>query len=125
MEMLAKLKDDFKAKKTELEEQEMNADFAFQKIMQQLTDNIENAEHEISKKTALRAETMDAKAQAEGDLAQTISDRDEDQVYLDEMTALCDQKKKDFESRSALRTEELEVIKKAMEIISSESVKGT
>merc|ERR1719502_2121717 len=93
--------------------------------MQQLTDNIENAEHEISKKTALRAETMDAKAQAEGDLAQTTSDRDEDQAYLDEMTALCTQKTADFESRQKLRAEELDAINKAIEIISSNAVAGS
>jgi len=125
IEMLEKLKDQFEKQKYDLEKDELNARHGFDAIMQQLTDNIENAEHEIAKKTADRAATVEAKAKAEGDLAQTIADRDEDQKYLDEMTALCDQKKKDFESRSALRTEELEVIKKAMEIISSESVKGT
>merc|ERR1719327_2573433 len=125
IEMLEKLKDQFDKQKYDLEKDELNARHGFDAIMQQLTDNTENAEHEIAKKTAERAATVEAKAKAEGDLAQTIADRDEDQKYLDEMTALCDQKKKDFESRSALRTEELEVIKKAMEIISSESVKGT
>merc|ERR1719298_231735 len=40
------------------------------------------------------------------------------------LIALCTQNRADFESRSALRTEELEVIKKAMEIIGSSSVAG-
>merc|ERR1719159_2032087 len=125
IEMLEKLKDDFSTKKSELEEEEMKADHAFQQIMQQLTDNIEGAEHEISKKTALRAETQEAKAEAEGDLAQTTSDRDEDQEYLDSMTALCAQKTSDFENRQKLRAEELEAINKAIEIISSNAVAGS
>merc|ERR1719331_37882 len=92
--------------------------------MQQLADNIENAEHEIERKRAERAETEEKKAQAEGELAQTEADRAEDQKYLDDLIALCTQKRADFESRSKLRAEELEAIKKAMEIIGSSSVAG-
>merc|ERR1719324_960019 len=93
--------------------------------MQQLTDNIEKTEAELAKKTALKGETEQAKAQAEGDLAQTTSDRDEDQKYLDSMTALCKQKTTDFENRQKLRAEELEAINKAIEIISSNAVAGS
>merc|ERR1719331_2744492 len=92
--------------------------------MQQLADNIENAEHEIERKRAERAETEEKKAQAEGELAQTEADRAEDQKYLDDLIALCTQKRADFESRSKLRAEELEAIEKAMEIIGSSSVAG-
>merc|ERR1719174_494394 len=92
--------------------------------MQTLADNIENAEHEISKKTTLRAEAQQAKAEAEGELAQTIADRAEDQKYLDDMTALCSLKKSDFESRQELRAGEIEAVKKALEIISSGAVSG-
>merc|ERR1719346_964045 len=104
--------------------EEMNAKAAYEMIMQVLTDNIENADHEIKKKTLLRAETEQAKAEAEADLAETTKERDEDQTYLDETVALCNQKKTDFESRQKLRAEELETLKKAMEIISSEEVAG-
>merc|ERR1719473_1872583 len=93
--------------------------------MQQLTSNIDGASHEIDKKTATRGETMEAKAEAEGALAQTTSDRDEDQKYLDEMLSLCTQKTSDFESRQKLRAEELDAINKAIEIISSGAVAGS
>ena len=62
----------------------MTAQHAFEQIEQQLSDNIENAEHEISKKTATRAETEQAKAEAEGDKAQTEADKAEDEKYLEE-----------------------------------------
>merc|ERR1719316_299692 len=124
VEMLEGLKKDFKKKKADLEKDEMVADAAFQKIMQQLHSNIEGASHEISKKTATRAETMEAKAEAEGSLAQTTSDRDEDQTYLDDTVALCTQKTADFEERQKLRAEELEAINKAIEIISGGAVAG-
>jgi len=124
VDMLLKLQDEFDTKKADLMKEEMNAKSAYDMIMQVLTDNIENADHEIKKKTLLRAETEKDKAEAEGDLAETTKERDEDQAYLDETVALCQQKTDDFNSRQKLRAEELETIKKAIEIISSEEVAG-
>jgi len=124
IEMLEKLKAEFATKKYEMDREELTAQHAFEQLLQLLADNIENAEHEISKKKILRAETEQAKAEAEADRADTIKERDEDQKYLDEMTALCDLKKTDFESREKLRAEELEALQKAIEIISGEAVKG-
>jgi len=124
VDMLLKLQDEFTTKKRQLEEDELTSQHAFENMLQQLTDNIENAEHEISKKKQLRAETEEAKAEAEGDLAQTEKDRAEDQKYLDDMTALCEQKSTDFASRQELRAGEIEAIQKAIEIISSKTVQG-
>merc|ERR1719214_118155 len=125
VDMLEKLNDEFSQKKTELEKDELAAQQAFEQIFQQLADNIENAEFEIAKKTKHRAQTEEAKAEAEGDLAQTTADRDEDQKYLDDTVALCTQKTSDFESRQKLRGEELEAISKAIDIISSQAVAGS
>merc|ERR1719388_681121 len=116
VEMLEKLNDEFSSKKTELEKEELGAQQGFEQIMQQLADNIENAEFEISKKTRQRAETQEKKAELEGDPAQTTADRDEDQKYLDDTVALCTQKTADFTSRQELRAEELDAIFKAIEI---------
>jgi len=125
VDMLLKLSDEFATKKTELEADEMSAQHAFENMLQQLTDNIENAEHEIAQKKVLRAETEEAKAEAEGDLVQTEKDRAEDQKYLDTMTALCEQKSTDFASRQELRAGEIEAMTKAIEIISSKTVQGS
>merc|ERR1719424_2505164 len=125
IEMLEKLNDDFSSKKTELEKDELGAQQAFEQIGQQLADNIENAQFEINKKTKHRAETQQNKADMEGDLAQTTADRDEDQKYLDDTTALCTQKTSDFESRQALRAGEIEAISKAIEIMGSDAVSGS
>jgi len=125
IEMLEKLNDEFSSKKTELEKEELGAQQGFEQIMQQLADNIENAEFEISKKTKHRAATQQSKAEQEGDLAQTTADRDEDQKYLDETTALCTQKTTDFVSRQGLRSDEIAAISKAIEIIGSQAVAGS
>jgi hypothetical protein len=125
VDMLEKLEDEFTAKKTDLDKDELSNKNAYEQIMQQLADNTENAKHEISKKTELRARTQKHKAEAEGDLAATTKERDDDIAYLTEMTALCTQKKNDFESRQKLRAEELEAVAKAAEIIASNEVRGT
>jgi len=124
VDMLLKLKDEFEEKKGTLMKEETKAKNAYGLIMQQLTGNIDNAEHEIKKKKLLRAETEQAKAEAEGDLAATTKERDEDQAYLDETDAMCKQKADDFEARQKLRADELDVLKKAMEIIADGTVKG-
>jgi len=124
VDMLEKLQDQFSGEKRKLEKDELGAQQGYEQVMQQLADDVENAEFEINKKTKLRAATEEDKAQKEGDLAQTTKDRDEDQKYLDDTVALCDQKTADFEARQKLRGEELEAISKAMEIISSQAVAG-
>merc|ERR1719321_2536175 len=63
-------------------------------------------------------------ATAEGELLDTTTTRDDDVKYLEDVTATCDQKAKDFESRQELRAEELEAIQKAIDIISSNAVQG-
>jgi len=124
VDMLEKLKKQFGEQKLNLEEEEMNAQHGYEGIMQELTDNIENAEAEIARRSKVKAEREQDKADAEKDLAQTTADRDEDQKYLDDLTALCTQKRADFAKRQELRQGELDAIDKAIEIISSASVAG-
>merc|ERR1719183_1369766 len=125
IEMLEKLQDEFVTKKTDLEKEELTAQHGFEQIMQQLTDNIEKASQEISRKTKRRAETEEAKAQNEADLAQTTADRDEDQTYLSDLNLLCEQKATDLASRQALRQGEIDALSQAIEIIGGNAVKGS
>jgi len=125
VDMLVKLEDEFKSKKADLEEEELKAQQAFSQISQQLADNIENAQHEINKKTTLRAETEEQKSEAQGDLAATQQERSEDMTYKADTEALCAQKTADFNARQKLRAEELDAINKAMEIIGSGAVQGS
>jgi len=124
VDMLEKLKGEFGQKKYEMEMEEKTAQHAFEQMRQQLADNIENAEHEISKKTEERAQTQQLLAEADEDLAIATAQRDEDKRYLLETEALCKVKHADFESRQTLRQEELDAVAKAIEIISSGTVAG-
>merc|ERR1719201_41514 len=89
VDMLGKLRDDFGTQKRQLEQNEMSAQHGHNQMRQQLQDNVENAEHEISRKKTTRAEQEKLKAEEEGELADTTSDRDAAQKYLEEMTNLC------------------------------------
>merc|ERR1712062_738647 len=67
---------------------------------------------------------LQAKADAEGDLKDTTATKKADKKYLADLVATCEQKATDFESRQQLRTEELEAIAKAIEIVSSGAIQG-
>merc|ERR1719478_1665637 len=109
--MLEKLKVEFAGKKADLDREEMNANHAYEQIMQMLNDSIENAEHEISNKKRATAEAGQLKAETEGALAQTTADKNEDVKYKQEMVSLCRLKPSDFESRQKLRGDEIAALK--------------
>merc|ERR1712232_1218742 len=100
----------------------MNSKHAYDMLMQDLKAQIAQATQDRDEKAEFKAETLQSKADAHGDLQDTTSTRDADQKYLDDLTATCEQKASDFESRQQLRAEEIEAIEKAIEIISSGAV---
>jgi len=124
IEMLEKLLDKFIAERTTLEKEEMNAKHAYDMLIQDLKAQLAQATQDRDEKAAFKAETLQSKADAKGDLEDTTSTRDADQTYLNDLTATCEQKATDFESRQQLRADELEAIEKAIEIISSNAVSG-
>jgi len=124
IEMLEKLKVEFATKKSDLDKEELNAHHAFEQITQMLSDNIENAEHEISKKKKGTAETQQLKAETTGNLKATTADKAEDVKYKGKLVSLCALKKSDFESRQKLRAGEIAALKQAVEIMQSQGVKG-
>merc|ERR1719164_447198 len=92
--------------------------------MQDLEAQIAQAEKDRAEKSETKAKKLQAKADAEGDLTDTTTTMEADKKYLAELTATCEQKASDFESRQQLRAEELEAIEKAIEILSSDAVSG-
>eukprot|EP00444_Apocalathium_aciculiferum_P056519 CAMPEP_0183598986 /NCGR_PEP_ID=MMETSP0371-20130417/179204_1 /TAXON_ID=268820 /ORGANISM="Peridinium aciculiferum, Strain PAER-2" /LENGTH=723 /DNA_ID=CAMNT_0025811049 /DNA_START=65 /DNA_END=2233 /DNA_ORIENTATION=- len=103
IEMLEKLLDEFIAERTKLEKEEMNGKHAYDMLMQDLTAQIAQATQDREEKSESKAKNLQAKADAEGDLKDTTDTRDADQQYLNDLTATCEQKASDFESRQQLR----------------------
>jgi cell division septum initiation protein DivIVA len=124
IDMLEKLLDKFISERTSLEKEEMNTKHAFEMLVQDLTAQVGQATADRDLKSENKAKKLQAKATAKGDLTDTVTTRDADQKYLTDLTATCEQKASDFESRQQLRAEELVAIEKAIEIISSSSVSG-
>merc|ERR1719506_2414920 len=116
--------DKFMDEKRELEKDEMGAEHAHKLMMMELKDSISAAESMRGQKAKIKAGREETAASAKGDLAGTVSAKDEDTAYLDDLNAQCEQKSNDFQARQQLRTEELEAIMKAIEIISSPDVAG-
>merc|ERR1719446_328524 len=124
IDMLEKLLDKFINERTELEKTELNSKHAFDMLMQDLKAQIDQANADVAAKSATKAKKLQAKATAEGDLTDTTATKNDDTKYLSDLTALCEQKATDFESRQQLRSEEIEAIEKAIEILSSDAVTG-
>jgi len=124
IEMLEKLLDKFIDERTTLEKEEMNSKHAYDMLMQDLKAQIAQATQDRDQKAETKAKKLQAKADATGDLKDTTTTMEADKKYLADLTATCEQKASDFESRQQLRAEEIVAIEKAIEIISSEAVAG-
>jgi hypothetical protein len=124
IEMLEKLLDKFIEERTTLEKEEMNSKHAYDMLMQDLNAQVDQSTTDRGEKAEFKARTLQSKADAKGDLQDTITTRDADSKYLSDLTATCEQKASDFESRQQLRAEEIEAVEKAIEIVSSGAVSG-
>merc|ERR1719213_708954 len=108
IDMLQKLLDKFIDERTTLEKQESDSVHAFKMLSQDLNNNIEHGKAARAEKAATKAKKLQARADAEGELEDTTTTRDDDSKYLADLVATCEQKATDFESRQTLRAEELE-----------------
>jgi len=122
--MLEKLLDKFVQERTVLEKEEMDSKHAYEMLMAELKKSIEETTEDRTEKAATKAKRLQQKADGEGDLSDTTTTRDDDAAYLSDLVGTCEQKGTDFLSRQELRTEELEAVNKAIEIISSGAVTG-
>jgi DNA repair exonuclease SbcCD ATPase subunit len=124
VEMLEKLLDKFIDERTTLEKEEMNSKHAYDMLMQDLKAQIAQGEADRDAKAESKAKNLQNKADANGDLKDTTTTMNADKKYLADLTATCEQKASDFESRQQLRADEIIAIEKAIEIISSGVVAG-
>jgi hypothetical protein len=122
--MLEELKDKFIDERTALEKKELIARQAYETVMLDLRNSISTAKNEIDKKSDSKTEHAGGSVDAAKLFGEVSDSRDDDQKYLDGLISTCQQKSKDFESRQQLRSDEIEAIEKAIEIISGDDVSG-
>jgi len=123
VDMLQKLLDKFIDERHTLETEELDSKHAYELLKADLESEIEQGTSQRTEKSATKAKHLQAKADAEGSLQDTTSTRDDDQKYLEDLTATCNQKANDYEQSQKLRAEEIEAITKAKTII-EEGVQG-
>jgi len=122
--LLEKLKGKFEDQKFTLEKEEMTSKANFQVLAQQLTDDVENNNDGVEKKTALKAKRIGAAADARGDNEVASKSKAKDEETLTSTLAECKATSEDFENNQVTRAEELKAINKAIEILGSGAVAG-
>merc|ERR550537_1493131 len=90
----------------------------------ELTHSIEVDDDRATDKTVKKSEKMEEEAHDHGDVVALTKQKGEDEKYLAELLAQCESKSNDFESRAKLRSEELDALQEAIDIIASKSVSG-
>jgi len=124
IEMLKKLKDEFRAKLGQCQKEEMNRAHAVNMVQQDLTDSIDNANKDIEEKTAEKEAKKEKIAEDKKELASTIEVKASDEHLLENLDVECEQKKLSFDEKQKLRADEIEAIQKASDILSGDDVSG-
>merc|ERR1719313_2321413 len=124
VDMLKKLKDEFRGKLAECQKEEMNSEHAYNMIVTDLVDSIENSNDSIAEKTETKARKEEQAAADKKSLAATIQAKKEDEKTLADMTVECEEKKLSYGEKQQLRAEEIEAIGQAIKILKSGDVSG-
>merc|ERR1719311_411114 len=89
IEMLKKLRDEFRAKLGDCQKEEMNSKHAYDMVVQDLVDSIENSEQSIEEKKITKARKEEKAAADKKELESTIAMKKEDEKTLSEMEVDC------------------------------------
>merc|ERR1719238_1074346 len=120
-DMLAKAEDQL----ADARKKEMNAQHNFELLEQSLKDEIENQQKNLDAQKKAKAEAAETKATAEGDLAVTVKDLEEDKAALASLHNDCMTKAQEFEAATKSRNAELEALATAKKIIKEATAGGT
>jgi chromosome segregation ATPase len=123
-DMVKDLGDKFEDEKNAAEKAEMEKAAAYQLMVQDILDQIDNAKEAREEKAATKKQRESDAADAKGDLADTQASLADDEQFLKQLETECEQKSVDYEKRQVLRAGEITAVSKAIEIMSSDKVSG-
>jgi len=123
--MLEGLQDKFVDERVTLEKEEATKRHTYELLVQGLDAQLAQFAKDQDQKTQVKAKKLQAKAEAEGDLAEAKSEKATDEKYAKDLKMTCSKKATAFAERQKLRKEELEALSKAQDIISSGAVAGS
>merc|ERR1719247_2769435 len=98
---------------------------AYDMLMMDLKNSVERAEADRADKSTAKGKALQNAGQAKSDLADTEAAKAADEKFKADLDATCAEKASDFAERQQLRTEELEAINKAIEIMGGDAVSGS
>jgi hypothetical protein len=124
IEMLKKLQGQFRTKLADCQKEEMNSKHAYDMVVQDLVDSIENSNDSIEEKKLTKARKEEKAAADKKELAATETMKASDEKTLKDMQVECEEKKLSFGEKQQLRTEEIDAIAQATEILSSPEAQG-
>merc|ERR1719491_495252 len=124
IDMLKKLKDQFRGKLADCQKEEMNSKHAFDMVVQDLVDTIENSQKTSEEKSATKARKQEKAALNKKQLAATKTLKAEDEKELTDMEVQCKEKQLSFGEKQQLRTEEIAAIQQAIKILGSPDAMG-
>merc|ERR1719230_2461168 len=124
IDMLEGLAVKFENERTTLEKEETEAKHGYDMLAMDLKGQIAAATEARTEKAEKKAAALQSAADSKGDLADTSTTRDEDQKYVTDLISTCELKSTAFADRQTLRGEEIEAIKKAIEILAGGAVAG-
>jgi len=124
IDMVTELGEKFEDERGALEKKESAEMHSHNMMVQDLVNQIKAAKQERGSAVSSKSGREQDKAASEGDLAETTSGLQEDEKFLAELTAECEQKEADYNKRQEVRQEELDAIQKAIEIMSGDAVSG-
>ena len=115
----------FREQRNALAKEEDESRHSFDLLVQELTHDIAEAEKSITALTKQNSLLSEDTVLKKAELTDTQNTLSSDKTFLDDTVALCIAKATEYRDRQQLRTEEMEAIAKAIEIISSGMVSGT
>mmetsp|Transcript_36443 Transcript_36443/g.67079 ORF Transcript_36443/g.67079 Transcript_36443/m.67079 type:complete len:670 (-) Transcript_36443:81-2090(-) len=124
VDMLYKLKTQFIDQLNMLEKEEMSSKANYEMLMQQMTDDIATDTKTVDKKTGEKAGKLEDSAEATADKTETEKAKAAEESALSDRTAECAAKTEEVEANQKVRADEITAIEKAIEILSSDPIKG-
>merc|ERR1719316_2265532 len=114
---LVKLRAKFRKELNDMHAKEQRTQQEHDKDVLDLELQIGTAQKSVARAETRRAEVSKEISQANGDLTATLAQLHDDQGYLKDLTAKCEDKSKEWDQRSTMRQDELSALTKALSII--------
>jgi hypothetical protein len=123
--ILKDMYDTFAADLEKANQEESTAQKGFEEVIEKKTAKVKTLEGMVTDKSAQKAEKSTQLAEAEELLEATMAQLKEDEEFFETARKSCKEKSDSWDERGRLRTEELDGINKALEILTSDDARAT